>query len=67
MEIINNDWEVSKYGSSWEKNYTNHALEVRDGRGESCYKLRFMTTGYDSKQNGGTNISMVTEYQTIPI
>jgi hypothetical protein len=33
VEVIDNDWAVSQYGSSWEKNYTENALEVRDGRG----------------------------------
>ncbi|MDA2912964.1 hypothetical protein MYX77_03210 [Acidobacteriia bacterium AH_259_A11_L15] len=40
VEIIDNEWRVSS--AAWEKNYTDDALEVKDGRGRVVFQLRLL-------------------------
>src|SRR5207253_2723448 len=32
VDIVDNNWTISSHGASWEKNYTDNALEVLDER-----------------------------------
>jgi hypothetical protein len=40
VEIVDNEWRVAS--SSWEKNYTKDALEVKDGDGRIVFQLRLL-------------------------
>jgi len=37
VEVINNEWRVAN--AAWEKNYTDNALEVKDGDGRVVFQL----------------------------
>ncbi len=41
VEIVDNEWRVSS--AAWEKNHTDTALEVKDGRGRVVFQVRLFS------------------------
>jgi hypothetical protein len=39
-ELIRNEWKVSPPPTSWDRNYTNDALEVKDNRGKIILQVK---------------------------
>jgi hypothetical protein len=45
VEVVNNHWMVSTRPFCWDKNYTDHMLEVKDGKGRVVLQVR-LTSDY---------------------
>jgi hypothetical protein len=41
-ELIRNDWKVAPHPGSWDRNFTDDALEVRDAQGEVILQVRVL-------------------------